>query len=183
MFNPEKHHRHSIRLKDYDYSQAGAYFVTICAWNRECAFGEIIDGEMQLNEWGEVVALCWDEIPIHFPNVELDAFVIMPNHVHGIIIIPDSVEARHASPLQQKTEIPRGIKRKSLGAIVGSFKSATTKRINQIRSNPGAPVWQRNYYEHIIRDEEDLHDILEYIAGNPVKWGEDEENPDKIVRA
>jgi REP element-mobilizing transposase RayT len=87
-----------------------------------------------------------------------------------------------ASPLQQKTEIPRGVRQKSLGAIMGSFKSATTKRINQIRSNPGVPLWQRNYYEHIIRNEQDLQDIREYIAGNPIKWEEDEENPDKILR-
>ena len=83
----KKHRRRSIRLKDYDYSQSGAYFITICTHNKEILFGEILDGEMQLNEWGNVVEDCWDEVPRHFKNVELDAFIVMPNHVHGIIIM------------------------------------------------------------------------------------------------
>ena len=106
-YNSEKHYRRSIRLKEYDYSQAGAYFVTICAYNRECLFGDIVDGEMQLNIYGEIVAAFWDEVPSHFKNVELDAFIVMPNHMHGIVIITDSVGARHAPYKFHKPHVDR----------------------------------------------------------------------------
>ncbi len=176
QYRSEKHYRRSIRLKEYDYAHAGAYFVTICAYNGESLFSKIIDGKMRLNEWGHVVEDCWNEVPRHFKNIELDAFVVMPNHMHGIIIITDSVGARHASPLQ----IPQNQRRpkpKSLGAILGSFKSAVAKRINKIRATPGTPVWQRNYYEHIIRSDESVNRIREYILANPLTWRLDRENP------
>ena len=88
-YNPEKHHRRSIRLRDYDYSQAGVYFITLCTQNRKCLFGEISDGQMVLNDAGRVADKCWCDIPVHFPRVELDEWVIMPNHVHGILFIVD----------------------------------------------------------------------------------------------
>ncbi len=195
-YNPEKHHRRSIRLKGYDYTQPGAYFITVCTYMRECLFGEVVDGQMRLNAWGQIVEQCWREIPIHFPHVALDAFVVMPNHIHGIIVIGD-VGATHASPLHQTSASPlqptspsplppshpvhpTGPSQGSVGAIVGSFKSVTTRRINALRGTPGAPVWQRNYYEHIIRNEPSLQRIREYIAMNPLRWHLDRENPDAL---
>jgi len=175
--DPEKHHRRSVRLRGYDYAQPGAYFVTICTHERECLLGEIVDGEMVLNEYGHIVRACWEVIADHFPHVTLDTFVIMPNHVHGIIMIDSPVGARHASPLPSDVTPPRGPKGGSVGAIVGSFKSAVTRRINEMRGTPGMTIWQRNYYEHIIRDEDDLHDIRRYILENPLKWALDRENP------
>ena len=164
-------HQRSILLKEYDYSQPGAYFVTIAAFQHECLFGEIINQELRLNEYGKIAEECWRTIPEHFPNVELGAYVAMPNHVHGIIVIHEnkslpSVGARHASPLR-----PHGAKPNSLGAIVGSFKSAVTKRIGQKN------IWQRNYYEHIIHNEKEWDKIHRYIESNPVNWELDNETP------
>ena len=175
-FDSQIHHRCSIRLKDYDYSQNCAYFVTIVTRQRACLFGEIMGGELALNEIGKIMQEAWNEIPQHFPNVVLDAFVVMPNHIHGIIIIDapiyvSHVRARHASPLP-----PWGPKPKSLSAIIGSFKSAVTNRINKMRETPATPFWQRNYYEHVIRDENDYEAIFNYIASNPINWDKDEEN-------
>jgi putative transposase len=181
-YDPERHHRRSIRLLGWDYASAGAYFVTICTRERLCLFGEVVDGRMQMNEYGQIAWVCWEEIPLHFPQAELDAFVVMPNHVHGIIILATPVGARHAVPLQN------GISGKperfgkpvpgSIPTIIRSFKSAVTKRINALRDAPAAPVWQRNYYEHIIRNERELGHIREYILSNPANWGTDENNPD-----
>lgn len=176
----EKYHRHSLRLRDYDYSQSGAYFITICTKNKECLLGEIINGKtplVRLSPVGKIVRKFWLEIPEHFPNVELDEFVIMPNHIHGIIIIKDSVGAIHELPLLQlfrrKMLIPK---------IVGWYKMRSAKHINTIRRTPGMSVWQRNYYEHIIRNEESLNRIREYIINNPIKWEIDKENPKNISR-
>ena len=183
-------HRRSIRLKGYDYTRAGAYFVTICTKDRACLFGDVSDGVMRLNQMGQIVWQCWLAIPDHFPHVLLDEFVVMPNHVHGIIVIMathivgarHAVGATHASPLQNDDTPtrPRGPQRQSVASIVGSFKSAATKRINEQRGTPGAPVWQRNYYEHIIRDDESLNRIRQYIAENPLHWYLDRENPNAI---
>lgn len=178
-----KHHRHTIRLRDYDYAEAGAYFITLVAHDRECLFGAIADAEMQLNDCGLIVTACWEAIPHHFPNVELDAFVVMPNHMHGIIVITDLVRATHASPPPNASthlhstpvpdaprierHQPRGPQSGSLAAIAGSFKSATAKRINHFRCAREAKVWQRNYYEHVIRDETALNRIRQYIVNNP----------------
>ncbi len=166
--------RRSIRLHGYDYRQNGAYFVTICTHNRTLLFGEIVDGEMRLNEAGQVAQRLWDELPQHFSHVDTDAFVVMPNHVHGIIVIANThVGARHASPLRHSHKSPRA----ALGTIVGSYKSAVTKQVNRDRGTPGVPVWQRNYYEHIIRNEASLQHIRNYIIHNPAKWPDDPENP------
>jgi len=176
QFDPDRHHRRSIRLKGYDYTQPGAYFITICTRDRVCLFGEVIDGEMRLNPLGEIVRQCWWAIPEHFSHVVLDEFVVMPNHVHGIIVImaTHDVGATHASPLRVR---PRGPQRQSIASIVGSIKSAAAKRINEYRGTPGAPVWQRNYYEHVVRDDQPLNHIREYIATNPLRWHLDRENP------
>ncbi|MBF8296081.1 MAG: transposase [Bacteroidetes bacterium] len=172
MIRGTRKQRKRLRLKEYDYSQPGAYFVTICTKDREERFGEIVDGEMRANNSAAVVWSCWNDLPNHYPNVELDAFVIMPNHVHGIIMVLDEqiVGATPASPLQRK--------RHRLGDIVGSFKSAVTKRANEIRGTAGSPLWQRGYYDHIIRDDRSLTRIREYIAHNPQRWASDKENSD-----
>jgi len=188
-YNPEIHRRRSIRLKGYDYSQAGAYFVTVCSWNKECLFGEIKDGEMLLNEHCEIIMKCWDTIPSHFMNVGCDEFIIMPNHIHGIITI--NCRGEVSSPFTEivapnsktKTAPIQGgetppLRKITLGQIVAYFKYQNAKQINQIRNTPGIPVWQRNYYEHIIRDDRELQAIREYIRYNPIKWNEDEENPE-----
>ncbi|HEX2770777.1 MAG TPA: transposase [Geobacteraceae bacterium] len=186
-FNPDIHHRRSIRLMEYDYTGGGAYYVTVCAHGRECLFGDVVDEVMRLNEFGEFVRECWNRIPEHFTDVILDEYVLMPNHFHGIVIIQqhrrgdacvahgsngnDDERARHASPLRS------GPSPTSLGAIVGSFKSAVTKLINQICDNPGCPVWQRNYFERVIRNDRELAAIREYIINNPQQWVLDRENP------
>ena len=170
-FDPERRHRRSIRLKGYDYSQPGAYFITICTQDRACLFGDVMGGEMRLNEYGHIVWRCLEEIPLHFPHAELDAFVVMPNHVHGIVIL--TVQNGVFGKMEQFGKPVPG----SIPTIVRSFKSATTRHINALRGTPGAPVWQRNYYEHIIRNEESLNRIREYIVTNPMRWALDRENP------
>ena len=174
--NDKLRHRRSIRLKGYDYSQAGAYFVTICTLNRECLFGEIkaLEPAPLLNECGEIVLDCWNAIPGHFQGVELDEFVVMPNHVHGILIIHDNGRGTACrAPTEQFGKPVAG----SLPTIIRSFKSAVTKRIHERRGTPGCPVWHRNYYEHVVRDQDELNRIREYILLNPVQWLEDENNP------
>ena len=171
------HHRRSIRLPEYDYTLPGAYFVTICTYKRAHLFGQVIDGGMQLSRYGQIAHACWEEIPAHFPHVELDAFVVMPNHIHGIIV----VGARHAVPLQQpQTEQFGKPVPGSVPTIVRSFKSAVTKRINAIRGTPGARVWQRNYWEHVIRHERALNAIRQYILANPIRWHLDRYNAEAV---
>jgi REP element-mobilizing transposase RayT len=172
--------RRSIRLKHYPYAQDGVYFVTICTLNRECLFGAIADGEADLSTLGCVADSCWWAISEHFRGVELDAFVVMPNHIHGIVIINRDypvgarhVGARHAVPLQSQTESFGLPVSGSLPTIIRSYKSAVTRQINQIRQTPGAAVWQRNYYEHIVRSTRSLNCIRQYIHQNPARWRDD----------
>ena len=127
---------------------------------------------MTLNAWGTIVTECLQAIPTHFPLATLEAFVVMPNHVHGIIVIDESARAQHAAPLQKPMSHPCVVSG-SLGAVVRSFKSATTKRINLLRESAGAALWQRNYHEHIIRDQADENRIRGYIAANPQLWSQD----------
>jgi len=176
-YDPAKHHRRSIRLKGYDYTQAGAYLVTICTQGRICLFGEIVDGEMRLNDAGEIVAWTWHDLPNYISNVQLDAFVVMPNHVHGIIIITDPVVVVGAGSEPAPTEPAPTPRMHGLPEIVRQFKTFSARRINDLRGTPGTPVWQRNYYEHIIRDEGSLNRIREYILNNPSRWEMDQENP------
>ena len=174
-FDPDKHHRRSIRLKEHDYSQPGAYFVTICTRDRACLFGEIVDGEMRLNEAGEIARGCWEEIPRHFPLVELDAFVVMPNHVHGIIVIQGRGERFFAPTSTAPTTTIAQSPSRTIGSIVRGFKIGVTK---WFRANTDLhSIWQRGYYEHVIRNEAELTAIREYILGNPARWDEDENNP------
>jgi len=181
-FDPQKHHRRSIRLKGYDYTQPGAYFITVVTHDRECLFGEIVEGGMRLNEFGEIVRTEWFKTAVVRPYVMLypDEFVMMPNHTHGIIWIVDVGATRRVapppiapSPVAPPIIHPRGPMAGSVGAIIGQFKSITAKRINTLRNIPGQPVWQRNYYEHIIRDERALNAIRRYILNNPANWTKD----------
>jgi REP element-mobilizing transposase RayT len=167
--------RRSIRLKEYDYSQSGAYFVTICTHNKECLFGEIVDGKMILNDAGKIVQTVWYEISEHVDHVELDQFVIMPNHIHGIIVLHDGCRdtACCAPTVERFGKLITG----SLPTIIRSFKSAITKRINELHETPGQKIWQRNYYERVIRNENELNQVRQYIVDNPAKWDSDEENP------
>ena len=180
--DPQPHHRRSVRLKDYDYASVNGYFVTVCTHNRECLLGEVVDGKMRLSAYGEIAKDEWLKTASVRPNVVLDAFVVMPNHLHGIIIIfAKNVGAtrRVALPEGQRNVLvrrPTGPQSASIGAIVGQFKSIVTKRINERRGTPGLPVWQRNYHEHILRDGE-LDRIREYIRNNPIQWEIDSENP------
>jgi REP element-mobilizing transposase RayT len=147
--------RRSTRLAGYDYTQEGAYFVTICAFQRACIFGQIVGDGMLPNRYGRIVDVSWQDIPEHHPQVVLDEFVVMPNHVHGVLYLL-SDEPAQVSPGQ-----PKGPSRGSLGAVVGSFKSAVTRRINRVRGSQSVPVWQRNYHDRIIRDEEELFRIFD----------------------
>ena len=169
-------HRRSIRLADYDYSQAGAYFVTFCVHDRGCLFGEAVDGLIRLNKCGQVITSEWLRTPVLRPPVVLDEFVVMPNHFHAIITIEESRRGvlPYAHPKFQSPS-------QTLGATVRGFKSVTTKLINATRNSPGAPVWQRNYYEHVIRNKSELTRIREYIVNNPLQWSLDRENPQKGV--
>jgi len=176
-YNYEKHRRRSIRLQGHDYSDPGAYFVTICTWDRECIFGEIIDGKMELNEYGKIAKTCLEQVPDHFRAVTIDEYMIMPNHVHGILIINAGNICRgmacHAPTARQFAKPVAN----SLWTIVGAFKSAVTKSINIMRDTPGTHLWQRNYFERIIRNEKELCRIREYIRFNPVQWDMDKDNP------
>lgn len=176
-FDPKKHHRRSIRLKGHDYTSAGAYFITIVTYLRECLFGEIANGEMVLNDYGRIADEFWRSIPEHFHNVELGAFVVMPNHIHGIIVITDvEVGATQCvAPTSITKKPPRGPKPRSIGAIVGSFKSAVSYRLNKQYNITN--IWQRNFYERIIRNDDEWNKTHLYIEANPANWTEDLENP------
>ena len=173
-FEPKTHHRHSIRLPGYDYSQPGAYYVTIVTQGREELFGGVVDGEVELNRFGEIVNHAWHDLPNHYPHIELDAFCIMPNHVHGIIVLNDDGVGAGLRPAP--TPIPT---RHPLSEIVRAFKSYSARRINELRGTQGIPIWQRNYYEHIIRDNEDYLAISNYILNNPLNWETDNEKQER----
>ncbi len=187
-YDPQIHHRRSIRLKGYDYTQAGAYFITICSHQREHVFGEIVNGEMKLNKLGLVAKQQWEKLPKRFPYIELGAFVLMPNHEHGIIQIIEQQRRGMAESLQNLDEesscyAPTMNQQKfgkmipnSIPTIVRSYKSAVVYRINLMRGVKAAPVWQRNYYEHVIRNDRELELITRYIDYNPLNWQLDRDN-------
>lgn len=201
--DPNSHHRRSIRLRGYDYDQAGAYFVTICTRVHSTVFGGVVRGVMHLNDAGLIAAEAWSWLEDQYPYVILDAWVVMPDHMHGIIVIDpragtivrmddgggvagvgrDDVagEGRGASrgapttpspspsPLSP-TSMPTPLPIKPLGQLIGAYKTVSTKRINLARGTPGGSIWQRNYYEHIIRDAADRDRVRAYIAANPARW-------------
>lgn len=185
-YDPERHHRRSIRVKGYDYAQAGAYFVTVCTQGRQCLFGDVAAGEMRLNEFGQIVLDCWLDLPRHYPHVALDAFVVMPNHVHAVVMLIDDVEgvvgagfkpAPTANAAADAGMEKPGKQRHGLPEVVRAFKTFSARRVNALRASPGLPLWQRNYYEHIIRNDAALDRIRAYIAANPAVWEKDPENP------
>lgn len=173
------HQRRSIRLPGFDYSQFGAYFITICSQNREELFGEIVNGEMVLNDYGELVQFTWNDLVNHMTGIELGEFVIMPNHVHGIVMIvgdeysvgagSEPAPTNDARTEPARTETKR-MKRQPLSEIVRQFKTFSARRINEKRGTTGIPVWQRNYWEHIIRNDEEHEAISAYILNNPGQW-------------
>jgi putative transposase len=150
------YHRKSPRLQGYDYSQSGAYFITICSYQRQHLFGEIIKGEMFPNDLGAIAVEVWDAIPIHYPDTELDAFVVMPNHVHGILCLIG--ENKNFKTV--------------LGRVINAYKGAVTARVSKMNSAIGK-VWQSRYHDHIIRNEKSLNYIREYVANNPQRWEAD----------
>jgi putative transposase len=167
----KSHLRRPLRLKDYDYRQEGAYFITICIHNRKCILGEIIGYEVRLNNWGKVVESEWLQTAILRPYVTLDAYVVMPNHFHAIFYLYLDRATQRVAPTERS---PCGLMPASVGAIVGQFKSQVTKRLKSLEGTLDEPFWQRNYYEHVIRDEDDLNRIREYIQNNSIRWLEDE---------
>lgn len=211
--NHNRHQRHSIRLKGYDYSQVGAYFITIVTHGRACLFGQIVGAglapaQMRLNEYGQIAHDQWHQIPERYKNIELDQFVVMPNHIHAIIVIPaldtpaldeigqpvragftpapfmgtpalDEIGQPHSGQLQSGQ--PRGLPlRGTMGDIVGAYKSLVANECLKMYKSKNefmGKLWQRNYYEHIVRDDDALDRIRTYIAGNPAQWPADAENP------
>lgn len=167
-YNPDIHHRHSIRLSGYDYSSFGYYYITICTIYRELFFDEF-------PELKDIVYKQWQRLPEKFINIDLDEFVIMPNHIHGIIVINDVSRGGVTPPLQK-------MQKPTLGQIIGYLKYQSTKQINKIRNAQGVPFWQRNYYEHIIRNQESLDRIRNYIRSNPDNWEADKNNPINFQR-
>jgi putative transposase len=181
-YNPKTHRRQSIRLKEYDYSQNGAYFMTICVQDKKCIFGKIRDGKMILNTAGKIVEKWWRKLPEYFPNIELDAFIVMPNHVHAIIVINNENGMETETPLvgtQNETGQPQGIApTNTIGDIAGAFKSLTTNEyINGVKNEKFPSfkkrIWQRNYHEHIIRNEKSWQMIHDYIVLYPETWAND----------
>lgn len=198
VFDPNIHHRKSIRLRGYDYTEPGSYFITLVSWKRELFFGEIIDGLMHTSIEGQIVLDEWMKTSQIRQNVLIDEYILMPNHFHGILNITDQSNVRS---IQQNdigsmshadtglvgqtvgamrriapTKLPKGAESGSIGAIIGQIKSITTKKIHKQWENSAIPVWQRNYYEHIISSMEELNQIRHYIQTNPLHWSDDTEN-------
>ncbi len=209
--------KNTLRLKSYDYSWSGAYFITICSYKKENIFGEIKNGLMHLNDFGKIIQNCWHQIPENHKNVKLDDFVIMPNHIHGIIWIvgaihesPNVTQAIHESPDAIQTihklsetnqavheshkdnssqnngvirELPLRIERRKmlLSKIIGKFKMNSSRKINNICNSKGSHVWQRGYYDHIIRNDDDLNNTKLYIQNNPSNWDKDKNNLDSEI--
>jgi REP element-mobilizing transposase RayT len=187
--DPDRHHRRSIRLKGYDYSLAGAYFVTISTQDHVCVFGAVVEGIMCLNEAGRMVSTEWDALPARFPGVGVDAFVVMPNHIHGIMVFATRVSvgaplvgAQDFTPNRATDNRATTRVAPTLGDVVGAYKSRVTVEYTRGVKTKGWPpfrrrLWQRNFYEHIIRNEASLNRIRQYILDNPVRWTFDRENP------
>lgn len=160
------HNRQSMRLPNYDYTLSGVYFVTICSYRFADVFGRIADGKMQLNELGRLVENEWQRTAAVRPSVEVDTYVVMPNHLHGLLWFSDGL----AGPVENSSET---IRANSLGPIIAQFKSIVTKRSRSIASAPRSPIWKRNYYDHIVRSERALERIRNYIIENLASWSED----------
>jgi REP element-mobilizing transposase RayT len=192
LYDPALHQRRSIRLKGYDYSQPGAYFVTICVKERACLFGDVVQGKILVNDAGRMVQNAWNEIPDRYPNVEVDAFVVMPNHIHGIVVLVGAglVPAQDRATTNTNGATIHGATTRvapTVGDVVGGFKSITTVGyIRGVRESGWTPflgrLWQRNYWEHIIGSDRALNAIPRYIVENPLRWHMDRYNPNAIGR-
>ena len=183
----------SIRLPWWDYAAEGWYFITLCTKGRKCFFGEVVDDGVRLSGIGEIVAEEWEKTEEIRSGITLDEFVIMPNHLHGIIVIgsvngketPERETSYRETPHRgvSTEELPcdrsGALKANSLGAMIGQFKSVCTKRIRAAGFSDFA--WQPRFYEHIIRNEQSLSEIREYIANNPAKWELDKDNPKNLL--
>ncbi len=176
--NTDDHRRRSLRLPDYDYTQPGAYFVTICTYERKSIFGKVVNGEMILNEAGQVAQQEWLRLNIRFRHMDFSTYIVMPNHVHGIINVTADINCKElgdpalfAGPLRgtNKSHILPG----SLGAVVRAYKASVTWRLRALGLINQTHIWQRNYYEHIIRNQRDFQAIYDYIQTNPQKWQQD----------
>ncbi|HIJ95855.1 MAG TPA: hypothetical protein HPP94_08990 [Desulfuromonadales bacterium] len=214
MYNPDIHHRRSIRLRNFDYSTAGAYFVTLCTQGHMCLFGDICNGEIKLNHAGHIVTELWSRLPERFPGIFLSEFTVMPNHFHAIIFITDPnihefnngdiVGAPLAAPVFDVQKCSKGAasaknqgaasaenqgaasavnqgaasSAPTLGKIMRAFKSISAIEVNRELDRQGKPLWQRNYFERIIRDENEMANVSEYIIQNPMRWIDDKYNPD-----
>ena len=187
-YNREIPRRRSLRLKGYDYTQVGAYFVTIATQQRLCLFGEIVDKEMRLNEAGKMVCRVWETLPQRFSAIEMGMFVVMPNHLHGIIVINQPAEQKRATTrvtptraMDGEADVPTA-NQFTLGDIIGAYKSLTTvEYVRGVKTMDWTPfherLWHRNYYEHVVRHDESLRDLQQYILDNPAQWAFDKENP------
>lgn len=173
-YNPLIHNRNSIRLQGYDYASEGAYFLTICTYQNHQLFGKIENDIMLLKKFGQLVRDEWEKSTIIRAEIELGEYVIMPNHMHAIVFInkTNCTGVRPNAPNDQNTF--SGLKPKTIGSLIAGFKSSVTKKINLLRNSPGKPIWHRNYWEHIIRDDESFDKIVDYINTNPINWRNDQ---------
>jgi putative transposase len=181
-YNPNIHRRRSIRIKGYDYSQTDAYFITVCTQRRICLFGDVEDQLMHRNEAGDMIAATWAALPQRFPTLALDAFVVMPNHIHGILVLTENVSAtsdpaahEDMGRSSQRSNRPRGTLPGTIGRIVQAFKSISTHTyIHGVEQRGWLPfpgrLWQRDYYERVIRDDTALAEMRMYIDDNPMRW-------------
>ena len=191
MERGERYNRRSIRLRGYDYTRDGAYFVTICTEDRAHVFGRVVDGEMHSNAYGREVANCWLWLAEQYPYVRLDEWIVMPDHIHGIVVITDGMNSDEpcrggSRTAHIRTASPAGFvdgpnvgtdgsefvpaRRKPLGRLVAAFKTVSTRRVNDLRSTSGVRLWQRNYYERVIRNDQALQATRRYIVNNPSQY-------------
>jgi REP element-mobilizing transposase RayT len=183
-YNPEVDRRRSIRLPHWDYRESGAYFVTICTHNRLPLFGRVVEDQTRLNQFGRVVEEEWGRSADIRAEITLDAFVVMPNHVHGIVWIrrAPTVGAQGLAPLRNDARVRFAVQSMSLSSMIRGFKSASKLRVNALRRMPRVAVWQRNYFERVLRNDRELDRAREYILDNPRRWAEDKHNPAVLAK-
>ena len=180
-YDPHRHRRQSIRLKDYDYSQPGKYFVNISTRNRECIFGGVRDAEVELSPLGRIATEDWMSMPHHYQHISIDCFRVMPNHLHGIIIIKEYQQDMANHVPTKRGPVTKRVFGKpisdSLSTILGSYKSGVTRRAHELGSVKSGSIWQSRFFDHIIRDDRSLYFIRQYIELNPLFWEFDIDNP------
>ncbi len=179
MSEDRRNRRRSIRLSEFDYARYGPFFVTLCAEDRKCIFGTVADGRMKLNRYGQIIEDEWMRTAEIRRETSFDAYVVMPNHFHSIVSVLNA-ETEQLGQMGAHSRAPLRRQSRSLGALIAQFKATTTRLINSLHGTPGATIWQRNYYEHVIRDERDLERIRDYIAANPARWEEDGYHPNRL---